>query len=427
MRRVIVVAAVLAMALTDVASAQARVEFRLGIGGTPVSDAWNPLSVVVRDAPGAVLQLTIDAGGLDLGEVPQRLEALVAPAGGVQRLDVDVPLPSWRRITWRVEQDGRVLASGAMGARDRDPRRLDLLLSSRPAEWIERLEPDARPIVVAASELPRRAAGWDGVGRLIVDGTAAPPTPEAVVSAAAAGVIVYLPSDGPAGYDELGRLVRDGPVAIAAGRLEPLPSDDRLASLAGASTLQRLLPAALARAVPPPAWDHRSTWTIGLLGLGFALLAFSLLRYGGAAGAASAAMLMVAALLAAPFAAPPEVQPAREDAVVVVAGGIGLRYEHRSIASLPAGETPLDGVLSPTAVRSIAWRDGRTVVDLAAGEHVAFDVGPRIVNVPDDVQAASQGIDPAAPAALVELVPVGAALLRSAEAWWLVLDPGGAS
>ena len=417
----------LVAALASHAVAQPRVELRLGIADSPVADAWNPLSVVVRDAPGATLRLTVDAGGLDLGEVPQRLEALVAPAGGIQRLDLDLPLPSWRRITWRVEQDGRVLASGGLGARDRDSRRLDLLLSAVPARWIDRLGPDARPVVVAASDLPRRAAGWDGVGRLIVDGSTAPPAPEVLVTAAASGVAVFLPTSGPSGYDEITRLVRGGALAVGAGRLVPLPGDRSVASLSSTGDLRAAARAALAQAVPVPAWRHLAAWTVIGLAAGFVLVVFLLLRLGGLAGGASAALLVAAGLIASPFAAPPEPRPTREDALIVLAGGVGLRYEHRVLASLPAGETPLDGVLAPAATRPLRWSEGRTIVDLAAGERAAFDVAPRIVSVPDDVRSARPGVAADAPEALRGIVPPGAALVRAADGWWLVLNREGAS
>lgn len=409
------------------AAAQPRVELRIGIAGTPVAEAWNPLAVVVRDAPGATLRLTVDAGGLDLGAVPQRLEALVAPAGGIQRLDLDLPLPSWRRITWRVEQDGRVLASGGLGARDRDARRLDLLLSAEPARWSERLGPNARPLVVAASDLPRRAAGWDGVGRLIVDGTTAPPAPEVLVTAAASGVLVLLPSRAPGGYDAVTRLVQDGAVQVGAGRLAPLPDRPSSGAIESAPDLRPSVRTALADAVPVPAWRHLAAWTVLALAVGFAVAVFLLLQLGGLSGGASAALLVTAALLASPFAAPPEPRPTRDDALTVVAGGIGLRYAHRVLASLPAGETPLDGVLAAVETRPLRWSVGRTVVDLAAGERIAFDVAPRIVGVPDDVRSAAPGVAADAPDGIRQIVPAGGSLVRTVDGWWLVLDPGGAS
>jgi hypothetical protein len=417
--------ALLALALWAGALAQPRVELRLGVAGVPVADAWNPLSVVVRDAPGATLTLSVDAGGLDRGEVPQRLEALVAPAGGVQRLDLDLPLASWRRITWRVEQDGRVLASGGVAARERDHRPLDLLLSARPASWAERLGPDARPLNVAASDLPRRPAGWDGVRTLLIDGTVAPPDPEVVVTAAVAGVRVYLPSDAPAGYAPLTRLLDAGARGLGAGSLAPLaafggPSGPTGPSIDAARS-------ALAEAVPAPTWRHRTAWVVAAASAGFALAVWTLLRMGGVAALASVAMLWTATWAVAPRVAPPEAKPQRVDALVLVAGGLGLRLEHRAIASAPAGETWLDGTLVPLEVGAIEWRGGRTRLETAAGGRARFDAPPRVVGVPDDVREASAGIRPAAPPALARLAPEGAALLRSGDAWWLVLDPVGPS
>jgi hypothetical protein len=417
--------ALAALALSVDALAQPRVEFRLGVAGVPVAGAWNPLTVVVRDAPGATLTLSVDAGGLERGEVPQRLDALVAPAGGVQRLELDLPLASWRRITWRVEQDGRVLGSGGLAARERDERPLDLLLSARPAAWDDRFGPDARTVSVAASDLPERPAGWDGVRSLLVDGTVAPPDPEVVVTAAVAGVDVYLPSEAPAGYAALTRLVDGGSRRLGAGSLAPL-------SALGSEELARAptvgdARSALAAAVPPPTWDHRPAWLIAVAAGAFAVAVWTLVRLAGIAAWASAAMLWAAAWFAAPLVAPPDVQPQQGDALVVVAGGLGLRLEHRAVASAPAGTTWLDGTLARWEVGAVAWRDGRTRIETEAGGRARFDAPSRVVGVPDAVREASPGVAPAAPESLARLVPEGAALLRSGDAWWLVLDPVGAS
>lgn len=399
----------------------------LGVAGVPVADAWNPLNVVVRDAPGATLSLIIDAGGLDLGEVPQRLEALVAPAGGVQRLALDLPLPSWRRITWRVEQDGRVLASGGMGARERDARRLDLLLSARPADWTERLGPDARPVAVAAADLPTRVAGWDGVRTLVIDGSVAPPDAQAVVTAAAAGVRVLLPASGPAGYQDLTRLVDGGPRAVGAGSLEPLSLMEDASLVVAAEARERLrvdAPALVAGTVVDPGWRHAAPWTIGLLASAFAFATWGLARVGGSAGWLSLGLLWAAALLASPLAAPPDPRPSGDGALVLAAGGLGVEYRHVAVASLPSGPTVLDGMLAPASDRATQWRDGRTSVELGPGGRARFVAAPRIVGVPDDVRAAPAGADPGAPAALLAAVPRGAALVRSGGTWWLRLDAG---
>jgi hypothetical protein len=419
------VVALATLAPTTGALAQPRVEVRLGVADVPVAEAWNPLSVVVRDAPGATLALSVDAGGLDRGEVPQRLDALVAPAGGVQRLDLDLPLASWRRITWRVEQDGRVLASGGRAARERDERPLDLLLSARPAVWAERFEADARTLSVAASDLPRRPAGWDGVRTLLIDGTVAPPDPEVVVTAAVAGVRVYLPSDAPAGYAPLARLLDGGARRLGAGSLAPLAGLGTTELPPGPTLAAARV--ALAEAVSAPGWAHRTAWIVAAAAVAYALAAWTLLRMGGVAALASVAMLWAAAGAAAPLVAPPEAKPQVDDALVLVAGGLGLRLEHRAVASAPAGRTWLDGTLAPLEVRAITWQDGRTRLDTEAGGRARFAAPPRVAGVPDDVREARPGVAPDAPPSLARLTPEGAALLRSGDAWWLVLDPEGPS
>ena len=76
---------VAAVAAAGCAAAQPRAELTLGVAGAPVAGAWTPLRAVGRDAPGATLQLDLDAGGLERGEVLQTVRARVADAGSPDR------------------------------------------------------------------------------------------------------------------------------------------------------------------------------------------------------------------------------------------------------------------------------------------------------------------------------------------------------
>jgi len=433
--RIALAALVLALLLASAnrAWAQPRAELMLGVAGAPVADAWNPVRAVVRDAPGAVLRMEIDAGGLERGEVPQLVTARAAPAGGVQRIDLDLPLPSWRRVSWRIEQGERVLASGGLGARERDDRPLHLVVSARPARWSAAFGPEARVVVASSADLPTRAAGWDGVAALLLDGTAAAPADAIVVTAAAAGVRVLLPTEGPSGYAPLTRLVARGASSLGAGSLEGLSAASLAAGRLNAEPAaawgreaRRAAVAAGAAALPAPTWDHLPKLVVAGAAVGFAALVWTLLWLGGPAGFASAALVLVAASVAVPAAAPTDREPRTQGAVILASNGLGVRTDLIAVARLPEGASQLDGLFASLEPRRLGWNDGRTNVPLPAGGRTRLTGAPVVVTVPDDVReaTAATGSD-GAPEALRALVPSGGVVVRRENVWWLVHPSSG--
>jgi hypothetical protein len=418
------------VALAGWAAAQPRAELTLGVAGAPVAGAWTPLRAVVRDAPGATLRLDLDAGGLERGEVLQTVRARVAAAGGVQRLDLNLPLPSWRRLTWRIEQDGRVLASGGLGARARDGRPLHLILSSRPARWRPSFVGDARVVGAATSDLPGDAAGWDGVATLLIDGSTVAPEARTVVTAAASGVRVLLPEAGPAGYGPLAELLVDGPRRVGAGTLEPVPATAGLPlpepPLADwPRTVRDGAVAAAASVLEAPTWRHVPKPWVLVSAAGYALLVWTLLQVGGAPGVASAVLVVVAAALAVPFATPPDSAPVSRGEVVLAGDGLGVRVPLRAVARLPEGASELAGAFRPTEPRQLRWGSGATVVPLPAGGRARLVGAPEIVAVPGDVRAVGAGEGDPLPASLREVLPADVVGVRRGDAWWLVRRPAG--
>jgi hypothetical protein len=416
------------VAALGAAVAQPRAELTLGVAGAPVAGAWNPVRAVVRDAPGAVLRLEIDAGGFELGEIPQRVEARVANAGGVQRLDLDLPLPSWRRLAWRIEQGGRVLASGALGARERDERPLTVIVSTHALAWADALGADARPVPAAAADLPSRAAGWDGVDTLLIDGSAAAPEPAVVVTAAAAGVRVLLPRSAPAGYAPLVALLAEGRRAVGAGSIEGVPGEPGTPlpppQAAWSRPLRGDVVAAAAAALPAPGWRHLPRlWVLAGVGA-FAALIWTLLHVGGAAGIASAATVLVGASLAVPLAAPSDAAPREEGAVVLTSGGgLGLRVPLTAVARLPRGESSLQGRWAPRDARPLRWEGDVTLLPLSAGGRARLAGAPEVVTVPDDVLEAPAAATSELPVELRDVLPSDVTAVRSGTTWWLSRRP----
>lgn len=408
-----------AFLLAGTTGAQARAEVSLGVARTPVAEAWNPLEARVRDAPAATLVLTADAGGLQRGEVIQTTTWTFPDAAGVQRLDVDVPLPSWRALSWRIEYRDRVLASGTWGARDRDPRPLDVVVTARPAAWSDALGPDARVIFAGGADLPARAAGWDGVASLIIDGTAAAPEASTVLTAAASGVRVAVAPGGRAGHAPLARLVAAGPRRVGAGSLAPLqdaeggevgaPDASAWSHAARRQTLQ-----AATAALPGVAWVHAPKPWVALGAAAYAVLAWSLLRVGGRSGLLSCVLVLAATVFAVRAVAADGAVREVRGAVALAADGLAWRTEIREVARLPRGTLRLDGVYRPIDPGAVTWRDGTTRLSLAAGGRVRLTGRPELVDVPDEATSGAP-----LPAGVREALPMNVDGRSWDGTWWL--------
>lgn len=408
-----------------VSAQQRRAELALGVAGAPVANAWNPLEALVRDAPAATLTFTADAGGLQRGEVNQRASWTFPDAAGVQRLSVDVPLPSWRVASWRIEHGGRVLASGSWGARDRDARPLELVVSARPAAWADTFGDGARVQRVRAADLPQRAAGWDGVASLVMDGTVAPPRVEDVLTAAASGVRVLVPVGTRSGYDALAELVADGPRAVGAGSLEPL-ADPEAATLPEAPVVNAWthearhdVRAAAVAALPGVTWRHPPKPWVAVAAASYAVLVWVFLRIGGRAGVASSVLIVLSASLAVrAVSADGEVRTVT-GAVALAADGLAWRSEFRETARLPRGTLRVDGVFAPVEVREVSWREGTTRLSLPAGGRVRLTAPPTLARVPEEVSRSDTEAGAALPVALREALPADVHGVAWNGTWWL--------
>lgn len=418
--------------LVGVAAAQPRTEVVVGVAGAPVAGAWNPLRAVVRDAPGARLRVELDVGGLARGEVLQSGEWTFPDASGVQRLEVDLPLAEWRRLNWRVEHAGRLLASGGIEARERDDRPLALIVAASPSAWFDAFPEEVRPVPAASAELPTRAASWDGVALLLFDGTAAAPDAATVLTAAAAGVRVLLPPPESAGYAALAPLLASGGAPAGAGGIERLsdPGPGGRFELGGdgatsdvptlAPARRRELIAAATAALPATEWLHLPRPLVAAVTAGYAALAWSLFRVGGPSGVLSGLLVLAAAVFALPLAAPADPAPVRSGAVVVAAGGLGVRSELREVARLPSGTAVLPGIFRPLASMPVAWSEGTTRLPLDPGGRARLNGPPDVALVPDRIREARATSPDEVPERLARSLPAGTTVVSDGNTWWLL-------
>lgn len=377
-------AALLMLAATGVGAAQERARVRIGLGGQPVAEAWNPIAVEVRDLPGADILVEIDAGSLQHGSVPQSLRWSLPASGGLQRREGELFLPSWRSLSWRVRHGPRVVASGALGPRDRDPRPLDVVVSAEPGRWRQAYPEEARLVGVAAPDLPQRAGAWDGVRSLLIDGSAAAPRAEALLAAAGAGVAVVVLEPLSAGHAALEPLLAGGSLGVGAGRIagRTREAHEQGVELAPPPP-RRALEEALAAATPQPEWSHPSGAAVAALAGAYGAALLLLLRYGGAPGLLSALLLALAAgAVAAPWLRPPEVAPTEAGTLSIGAGGLAYRIEARHVTRLPEGEAVLNGAWRALEPRTVRWEEARTLAPLEAAGRLGLAAVPTLTDPP---------------------------------------------
>jgi hypothetical protein len=363
------------------ASAQpdgAQVE--LGLGGHLVADAWNPVQVTVRDAAPSVLRLRIDEGSLLEGPRIVGYSAAVPGGSGVTVFQDDVYVPTFRSLSWTLVTGRTVLASGSLGAGEADARPLDVVLSSSPGSWRGAFASDARLVDVAASDLPARAAAYDGVRAILVDGSAAAPRAESIAAAAAGGAQVLLAGTLPASQAGLARLAAAGSQRLGAGAVMRVADDPGAvrAGLAGWTPQDRSgLVRALAadRLVRPPTTPSQPLMLS--LAAAYALVALLGLRFGGGPGLAAALVLALVVSVAGwrlLRPASPELTASRS---VLLGGGelaLALKVDER--LTLPSGVVRITGAGRPLTPVPYTVDDGATHVTLARWHAVAVAARP---------------------------------------------------
>jgi hypothetical protein len=257
----------------------------LGFNNTLVANHWNPVKLTRRDQPAQTLVLTIDQGTLREGEVLAVYRKELGAANGLDVVEDDVYLPAWRRFSWRIENSERVFASGSIERREVNAQLLTLLISARPEQWLGSFGDNARVLELPFSLLPNRLAAYDGVETLLIDGSAPPPTLEAVSSAAVAGVKVLLLENLPETYAELNLLAPQVRQRLGAGWIARTSAEGVRATL---SMLTPLETHTLTNALITEDLKQRpplvpQMYVLGAAGA-YALATLLLLRFFGSAG-----------------------------------------------------------------------------------------------------------------------------------------------
>ena len=375
-------------------------QVEVGFRDTPVADAWNPLRVTVRDVGEGQLTLVADQGNLRDGEVPWTMVVPIPGGAGVRVLEADVYLPAWRTLVWSLEAGGAIVGSGALPREAADRRRLDLVVSARPGAVAERLA--GRVVDVPAAALPARAAAFDGIRSLWIDGSGGVPSAAALTAAAAAGAVVVLADEAlrdPAVADLVAQDAAWLPIAAGGWWLGAPPGG---AQLEAARVDLGAYLAAFAAAGGATAPRAVSASAVLLAASAYVLLVLLAWRVGGVPGLLTWAVLLLGASLlawAAPRPASPTVVTSR--ALQVGVGDLAWRSEVHDLLTLPAGEVGVARVARPstttagvqrlgspplTALTLARWREATLVeAPRAAPALLALDADGRPVAVGDRV------------------------------------------
>ncbi len=350
-----------------------------------VADAWNPLRLTMRDAPNAELVIDIDQGGLREGPRLVRYRAPLPAGGGMAVFEDDIYLPPrWRSFAWAVRSGDVTLASGTFDPRvTLNPRPLQLVSADGVGRWralfegssnsssggsdtdnlsggsstggsstlgTDGTDGEARVIEVTGS-LPERAAAYDGVETLLLDGTAPAPRLEAVIAAAAGGVTVLLIDPLPQNFEPLRALAPEPAQRLGSGWLvRSSDGDAEAASLGtvrdtvlGNTVLDTVDVSALTSALLTPdlleAPQGAPTRPL-LFGLtAYLLLTFLLVRFGGTPGLLTAlAVVPVASFAAWGYVRPSSEMPVRSRTLSIGAGGLAYKGEVRTFFRFSRGE-----------------------------------------------------------------------------------------
>lgn len=458
-------AALLAVAglLTQAASAQGReASVTIGLGGNLVAGTWNPLQVTVRDAPAATLSVRIDEGDLVSGPRVVRYQAAVPGGSGVTVFSDDVYVPPFRTLAWTLAGTDGVLASGSLGARDADGRPLQVVVSANPGAWRAAFGADARVVDVAASQLPGRAAAYDGVATLLIDGTAAAPRAESVAAAAAGGVNVVLAGALPSSQAGLGALAGAGVRRLGAGQVRRVEaSDDAVASaLAVWRPAERArLVSALAAAPLVRAPRSAPQPLVLSVAAAYALSTLLALRFGGRPGVVAALALAVVVSVAGwRFLRPPAAELSAQRTLMLGGGELALALSVEERLTLPAGDVSVSEPARPLSELPYRTDANGTHVALARWHGVSLALRPSlaeaalrfeggrlrnagsavlrnvyVIGVGEQgtlapgasrvVRPGEEAAGPADVARLRALLPAGSALAEGPETLWVALPP----
>lgn len=325
-----------------------------GFAGEIVADAWNPLRVTLRDVENAELVLELDVGSLRRGPVMLRYRAPLPGGPGLTTFEDDVYLPTWVSFNWTLTTPAGRLAEGTVPRYAADPAPLHLVLARELGTGGLYFPPGVRVVEITPSDLPQRAAAYDGVESLLVLPDTAPPEPAALVAAAGAGSDVLLAEGLGSAFAEVLALLGTDMRRLGAGGLVRLAEENRVGVEAALRRSGRLEPDHLTATLVDDALTRAPTGTDGgwlaLRLAAYALVVTLLLRFGGVPGVLAALLLAGTLSLAAWRTRPEEPLLLRSRSLALSAGGLALRTDVTHLFSFPGHAANVPYAARPLAM-----------------------------------------------------------------------------
>ncbi|MEM6428629.1 MAG: hypothetical protein AAF708_05255 [Deinococcota bacterium] len=359
----------------------ADIDVNLGFAGSLVSGAWNPLEVQLRDQPPARLLIEIDQGSLRDGPQWVRYDVGLAGGRGVSLHQDDIYVPArWQQLIWSVRTPDTVLASGSLDRRQLDIRPLHLVVArdiGAARAWFGR---DERVVDVLASNLPERAAAYDGVESLVLLEANSRLSLASVAAAATAGVTVALVDPLDTSLGELDALAADELTPLGSGVIvrTSLGNWSRVRALLAPLATDELADALLVGLLetPPHVLDQR---TVVLLAIAYSAAVLALIAWGGTPGLVSSVLLSLALSLAAwIYLRPDDNLLIRSRSVSVSRGGLAYVLERQRIVSFPEQHLELDQAAYALGRSTWEVNDGGISLTMPRWSQDALALKPRL-------------------------------------------------
>lgn len=358
-----------------------NVTLELGFNGEMVAGQWNPLRLSLRDHPNVELLLSIDQGSLKDGVIPATYSVKLPRRQGLSVFEDDVFLPEWRSLSWLVQSDERILASGSFNRRQANLLPLNLILSSSPAKWLAFFE-EGRPVETISHLLPDRVATYGGVQTILLDGSVSAPLLEPLVAAVSSGTTLILVEPLPNTYNDILRLSSTAFTRLGAGEIIKTTTSDLATALKRSDPLDlKLIRESITEEAKgsfpelPP--QYPVIVIAGLFSIGLLLI----LRFGNNITLSTALLLsLMTSFVAWTWLRPANATQQKETRLLVSSGDLAFQQSLENLITLPAQQLELSYSAYPDQVVVYAQTPESVTLDAPRWSNLLFVKKPRLTS-----------------------------------------------
>jgi len=348
----------------------AEAKLELGFNGNIVANHWNPLRFTSRDEKAAVLVLKIDQGNLREGSNIVSYSFSIPRSYGISIFEDDIFIPKWQKFSWQLLNEEEVLASGSFDRRLASPGKMTLIISANPSKWFK--QSDERAINAPSNSLTKRLASYDGISKIIIDGSAPAPSPESIIAAATAGAQVALVEPLPASHADLLSLAPYKTQRLGAGVISRAEGLNKPATIDFERVFENFVSN---NAIKAPKSKPQMPIIIALVV--YAVLIVGLIILGQKAAVLTALSLsLLAAILSWTYLSPKAVEIKNRQALHLAAGDLAKEYQLTTIFSLRGSRASLRGQGYPLEHIPFSQLDGLSRFDIPRWQDVKYSYKP---------------------------------------------------